>query len=698
MEEAGDLIPELESVLLELEEDMQDQELINRVFRALHTIKGSGGMCGFEAVSTFTHHVESVFELARNQELPVSKKLLDLTLSAKDQLQKMIFSPEETDPGEAQAIVQELEALIPDQCTAGDPGLDTPTSTQQQEEGVSQKIYRIRFKPQLNILSTGTDPQNLINELRLLGQAHVLAQTRDIPDFESLQPESCHLWWDVILISSVAEEEIRDVFIFVEDESEINIQLIDDGLECADEELDYKRLGEILLERGDLEAEELQKILHSQKPLGRILSEQGLVQEDQVRSALLEQNAVRQQRKKNSKQESGSSIRVSSKKLDKLVDLVGELVIAQARLNQKVGQLQDLEMLGITEEIERLSDELRDNTLGIRMLPIGSSFNRFRRLVRDLSAEMGKEIKLRTEGADTELDKTVIEQLTDPLVHIFRNSIDHGIEAPHEREAAGKPRQGTIHFQAMHSGGNVLISIQDDGKGLDPQAVREKALQRGLIKPQTELSEKELINLVFAPGFSTAKEVTDVSGRGVGMDVVWQNIESLRGSVDIKSQKGRGTTVTLKLPLTLAIIDGLEVRVKDDFFIIPIHAIEECVELRPTANKDKNQHSFIKFHGQIVPYIRLREWFGISNNHPVPEELVVVGSNGQRMGLAVDELVGQYQTVIKSLNRVYKDVQGVSGATIRGDGSLALILDPEQLCFSLEQTPFARQGEKQCKS
>ena len=558
-EEAGDLLPELESALLELEETPGDSELVNRVFRALHTIKGSGAMFGFDAVADFTHEVETVFDLVRNGEAAVSTHLLDLTLGAKDHIQRLLYDPESLDAGKAEQLLHQFQAFLP----AGDGSQSAQGGSPKADSSDSGNaiIYRIRFKPGKNIFATGTDPLNLVDELKGLGRTHVIAHTEDIPLLGDLDPEACFLWWDIILTTDKGQESIQDVFIFVEDESEIVIQVIDEGQGVENEELAYKRLGEILIDRGDLTQPELHQVLISQKPLGAMLSEQGLVSDQEVHSALMEQNAVREARQERKQQDAVSSIRVSAAKLDQLVDLVGELVIAQARLSQTVGGMDNQELTGISEEIERLSDELRDSTLGIRMLPIGSTFSRFRRVVRDLSADLGKEIELETEGADTELDKTVIERLGDPLVHLLRNAIDHGIESPEERERAGKSRQGKVVLSAMHSGGNVLLTIVDDGIGLDLDKLRQKGVERGLISEGAELSDKEVTSLIFAPGFSTAGAVTDVSGRGVGMDVVRSNIESLRGTVEIESQPGLGSTVRVKLPLTLAIIDGLQVQV-----------------------------------------------------------------------------------------------------------------------------------------
>ncbi|MFP4391719.1 MAG: chemotaxis protein CheW [Desulfohalobiaceae bacterium] len=675
LEEAGDLLPELESALLELDENPGDSDLVNRIFRALHTIKGSGAMFGFEQVSGFTHELETAFDMVRNGDLAVSKELLDLTFQAKDAIQAWLFAGDEQAQDTLQDIAQELRKLLP----AEQDQVPKQAAAESQTQNREKRVYRIRFRPDPNIFATGTDPMLLLDELRDLGQCHVIAHSENIPELQNLDPEKCHIWWDIILSTEAGKNAIRDVFIFVEEESELQVELIDEASSQDEEDAGYKKLGEILAERGDVDQKELQAVLDSQKRLGQILVESGLVSSSQIQSALVEQQAVRQVRETRSQEAAASSVRVPASKLDELVDLVGELVIAQAKLSQMVGGSLDPNLRSISEEIERLSDELRDNTLGIRMLPIGSCFGKFRRVVRDLSSQKGKEIELVTQGAETELDKTVIERINDPLVHLLRNSIDHGIEFPKERENKGKPRQGKIIFSAEQSGGNVILSIQDDGQGLDAQRIRGKALEKGLISPEAELSEKEIFNLIFEPGFSTSQEISDISGRGVGMDVVKQNISALRGTVDIESNPGQGCCIKISLPLTLAIIEGLEVKVEDQHFIIPLNSVQECLELDRTQESSQGGWDFVHLRGQLVPYVRLRQWFQVGGTRPSIEQVVVSQVQDKSLGLVVDEVIGQQQTVIKTLSRVYQNIEEVSGATILGDGSIALILDTARL-------------------
>ena len=524
----------------------------------------------------------------------------------------------------------------------------------------------------------GGNPVSLLNELRGLGTCHIVAQLDEIPPLNDLVSDHCYLYWDIILTTGRDEDAIRDVFIFVEDDCDLKIELIDSGSDI-DREEGYKKLGHILVERGDISIEEMQRVLTQQKRFGELLIEQSAITPEKIESALIEQQhvkTIRQERAGTAPGDSAASIRVPAERLDQLINLVGEMVTVQARLSQVSLARGDATFISISEEVERLTNELRDTALNIRMLPIGSTFSKFRRLVRDLSQELGKEIELETFGAETELDKTVIEKLNDPLVHIIRNSIDHGIETPEKRLAAGKSPVGSVCLGAVHSGDSVLITIKDDGAGLNRDVIRAKAIERGLIAPGAELSDKDIFAQIFAPGFSTAATVTSVSGRGVGMDVVKRGIQDLRGSIDVDSTPGKGTTITLKIPLTLAIIESLLVNIGASHFVLPLAAVEECVELTREDVRNAHGRTLANIRGSLTPYIPLREQFGIAGEPPEIEQIVVMAINGQRIGFVVDFVVGEHQTVIKPLGRLYQDIKGVSGATILGDGSVALIVDP----------------------
>jgi two-component system, chemotaxis family, sensor kinase CheA len=692
-EEAREKLLELEDTLLELESNPEDAEYIGRVFRVMHTIKGSGAMFGFDDIAAFTHEIETVYDKVRDGAISVSNELIDLTLQAKDQIKLMLDkSPQGEDPQEP--ILQKMISAFKKLASGGGATITPPTlyssspwaspPTIQELPSNGDVTYRIRLKPAADIFMTGANPLLLLDELRSLGECKAIAQTDAIPSLEDMNPEFCYTCWDIILTTDKGVNVIKDVFIFVEGCCEVKIDVIDAGLSKEPEE-DYTKLGRILTERGDITEESLNSALNAKKYIGEILIEKGLVTHDKVESALIEQQHVRKIREKTQAKDEGlSSIRVPVDKLDVLVNLVGELVTVQARLTQTASKLSNTEFSSIAEEVERLTAELRDNTLNIRMLPIGTTFGRFKRLVRDLSQDLGKEIDLMTEGAETELDKTVIEKLNDPLVHLIRNSIDHGIESPEVRVASGKPRAGTIRLSALHSGAHVIIEIKDDGNGLDREAILAKAVSRGLISPGIELTDKEVFGFIFQPGFSTAKEVTNVSGRGVGMDVVKRAIEVLRGSIDIQSEKCKGTTVTIKLPLTLAIVDGLLVEMGDDHFVIPLYLVEECVELTREDVLNAHGRDIAYIRGEMVPYVRLRKEFNINGNVPSIEQIVVTGINGDRVGFVVDRVIGEHQTVIKNLGELYKDVEGISGATVLGDGTVALIVDAPQLIKNVE--------------
>ncbi|WP_026842809.1 chemotaxis protein CheA [Citrifermentans bremense] len=689
-DEARELLADLEDALLEMEENPGDLGIVGRVFRTMHTIKGSGAMFGFDDIAAFTHNVETVYDLVRNGELAVSKELVTLSLEARDRILAMLEAAEcgaEVDQGLNDRVIERFRALLP----GGSAGAGSshapaaaPAPAPEAQEAVT---YRIRFRPAPGIFSSGINPLSLIAEMQELGPCTVVAHASSIEPLESFEPEQCHLFWDIILTTSAGEDAIKDVFIFVIDDCEISITAIDDG----SRQDEYKKLGQILIERGDMTAQQMEAILGRQKRFGELAVEAGVVDAETVTSALLEQRHVKEVRQERQSQGQGqdgaSSIRVAAEKLDVLVNLVGELVTVQARLSMVAQELKKhAELVSVAEEVERLTNDLRDNALDIRMLPIGATFSKFKRLVRDLSSELGKEIELTTEGAETELDKTVIEKLNDPLVHVIRNSIDHGIETPEARAAKGKPRAGTIRLSAVHSGDSVLITIKDDGAGLNADAIRAKAVEHKIIQPTAELTEKEIWNLIFAPGFSTAAKVTSVSGRGVGMDVVKQAIEGLRGTIDVKSS-AEGTSITLKIPLTLAIIESLLVQIGKDRFVLPLSMVDECI-LHSKGDIDKNHgREILMVREKLVPYVPLRRMFRIPGDAPDIQQVVICQLEGKRVGLLVDWVIGEHQTVIKSLGRMYQQVEGMSGATILGDGSVALILDVPAIMQAAEHAP-----------
>ncbi len=712
-EEAAELLNNLEATLLELEEDPSNMDTISSVFRTMHTIKGSSAMFGFDEISYFTHEIESIMDLLREGAFVADRILIDLTLRARDLISLMF-----TDTGaevhvSAEALVAEFKnhsakriaAKIKEREAASElpgnlavsPGSPFPASDSGSGPGVDSPLvspsthenerFHIRFVPGTDVFRNGTKPLLLLDELRSLGEISLAPLTGRIPNLSAIDPESCYVAWEINLTTDKGEDAIRDVFIFVEDSSEIQIEKETPGGNALDfESEEIKRIGDILVERGITTLDKIESVAGSQKRLGEILVSERIATPEQVKSALDEQNHLRKLKESRQQDLSTTSIRVASEKLDALVDLVGELVTLQARLNQTSSNLRDAGLSIISEQFERLVSQLRDNTMSIRMLPIGSTFSKFRRLLRDLASELGKEIDLVTSGAETELDKTVIERLGDPLVHIIRNSVDHGVELPARREAAGKPRKGTVTLSAIHSGAHVLIEVSDDGGGLDTERILSKAIERGIVAEGAVLGEQELFQLIFAPGFSTSQTVTKVSGRGVGMDVVKREIDALGGLVSVFSKRGEGTTISLRIPLTLAIIEGLLVRVGSENYVIPLASVDGCIEIQGRQHEGQGTgRRMLDYRNEILPYVGIRELYDVAGVPPDIEQIVVVNANDARIGFVVDQVVGDYQTVIKPLGRMFKSADGLSGATILGDGTVALIVDVNRLGLVAQQ-------------
>lgn len=679
-EEARELLTALENDLLGLEENPQDSERIGSIFRAMHTIKGSGAMFGFENIVGFTHNVETAYDLIRSGELPVTKRLIDLTLSACDAISRMIEESSETEheAGEVERIVGAFREIISAKTRSEE--IECERQSTPSPANCETATYRIRFRPHPDIAANGTNPLLLLSELHEMGACRVTTAKTPLPELGEIDPERCYTEWEVVLSTDRGINAIRDVFIFVEDNCELHIEEMGEPTqECSA----HKRIGEILVEKGDLSEQELENALRSQRKIGEILVASGAVGRERVQAALAEQEAFKESQRKKGDGQPAASIRVPADRLDSLVNMVGEMVTVQSRLSGIAGDQGQPQLIQVAEEVERLVAELRDVAMSMRMVPIEATFNKYKRVVRDLARELEKDVTLVTRGGETELDRTVIERLNDPLVHLIRNAVDHGVESPETRATRGKTRQGTVTISATHSGAHVLIRIEDDGAGLDAAAIRAKAVERGLIGPDSTLEGGELYSLIFHPGLSTAKEVTSVSGRGVGMDVVKRNIEALQGSVQVESRKGHGAAITLKIPLTLVIIDGLLVSIGRDRFVLPLAAVEECVELmRPPEGEGQN---LATIRGELVPYIVLRDQLHIEGAHPDIEQIVAAVIDERRVGFVVDRVIGEHQTVIKSLGRIYRNVEEISGATILGDGRVALILDLAKIAETAER-------------
>jgi len=640
-QESAELLEQLEQALLDLEQRPGDHDLIDTAFRALHTIKGSGAMFGFEQVAAFTHEFESAFDRVRKGEAAPDPELIAVALNAKDFIRAQIERPEETDAVIGVCILADLRKLFAD-AEARAPIEPPPTSATEPPGKPAAKMttWRLGFRFNKDVLVNGSNPLLLLDELRGLGDCRVTVDCDRVPPLGQMEPDACYLEWDVVLTMAHPRSAIDDVFMFVADDMELKVEAVDPASAIAPPQATAP-------------------IAQAAAPAPAHAEHAGAVAETSAKHV------------------ETSTIRVPAERLDEMMDRVGELVIAQARLTQLASAGGGTK--GVAEEIERLTSALRDAMMGIRMVPIGSLFGRFRRLVHDLSRDLGKEIDLTTAGEETELDKTMIERLADPLVHIIRNAADHGLEDAEARVAAGKPPAGHISLVARHAGAEVLISVSEDGRGLDAKRIRAKAEENGLIAAGAVLADAELHQLIFLPGFSTAKQVSALSGRGVGLDVVKRTIEGMRGSIDIATRPGQGTEITLRLPLTLAIIEGLLVRVAEARYAIPLTAVEECVELSEADATRSKGRSFLNIRGELVPFLRLRELFDEPGEPDAHQKVVIVAVADTRVGLVVDQIIGSHQTVIKSLSKLHADVPSFSGATILGDGAVALILDVPHL-------------------
>lgn len=687
-DEARELLELIEQKLIDLENQPEDEELLHAIFRAFHTIKGSGSMFGYDRVAAFTHEIETLFDYLREKRLSTNKQIIDTALAAKDYISDLIFSEDKVQPEDGETILATVRGYTESVGAAAGTGpaavTEPDTAVPAAAKGGDERTFRIKFSPKREFFLHGAKVMPLLQELEELGTLLVFAHTGEVPPLEELDPELCYTDWTMLLTTTAQRNTVRDIFIFVEDYSDLGIDIIDDAAQL-DIGSEYKRIGEILYEQGYVDQETIESIMQQKQLFGEVAVKQGVLSKDALDSALGEQQYIREVRRKRQQQQVSTTIRVKSEKLDSLVNLVGEIVTLQARLTQYTESAADgedvsiSELESVTENMARLTAELRENTMDIRMVPLAETFNSFHRLVRDLSAELGKEVQLETSGAETELDKNIIDALNDPLVHIIRNSIDHGIESPEERAAAEKSAGGTISISAEHSGANVLLQIKDDGRGLSSEKIRNKAVQRGIIAEDARLSERELYSLIFSPGFSTTETATSVSGRGVGMDVVKRNIEQLRGKIRVDSDKGRGTTITLTIPLTLSIIDGLLLAIGEERYVINLSAVDECFELTPDLFPEGQGNEYLSIRGEVVPYIDLRTLFAVNNSAPQHRELIVVRTGESKVALIVDTIIGQHQTVIKPLNAALNFIQEVSGSTILGDGTIAFILDINKL-------------------
>ena len=671
IEEAVDLIDELEKAVLELEDNSNDLDIVLRIFRIMHTLKGNSSMFGFEQIDRFTHHMETIYDQVRSGEREVTQDTLDATLRSVDHLKNLLDEAGNESPQlmqEQETLMTQMDAIIEGRTPVKaetkktqptDSRTEAPANSQTSDtEKKDFETFFIRYAPVTDIFNNGTNPLYQVDELQALGVAKIKVHFEKVPPLAEIEPSFCYTSWEIVLATDKGKNAIDDVFIFVESDSDLDIQRLDEG-NLLENPTFVADLDNLWAKQATPDLEEIRKILPTHE-----------VQQQQDVSAPVRQVA--------SKNVAISSIRVASEKLDELMNLVSELVTTQARLTLFAEENDLPGLTVISENVQKLSRQLRDIAFSIVLIPIENLITRFHRLVRDLSQGLHKDVRFITEGSDTELDKTIIEGLADPLMHILRNSLDHGIEDAATRKRAGKPAQGTVRLKAFYSGTNVMIQVSDDGAGIDPVSVHQKAVEKGIIPADRKLSKRDTLDLVFMPGFSTAKKVTDVSGRGVGMDVVKRKISELRGEVELDSERGVGTTITIKLPLTLSIIDGLLVKVDETSYVIPLSAVDKiyAVEHEKVINQFND---VVVLDGKQIPFFNLRKEFALPETTLAMEQVIVVHFEERKVGFVVDTVVGEYQAVLKPLGRHYKNQDMISGATILGDGTVALVMDTNRI-------------------
>jgi two-component system chemotaxis sensor kinase CheA len=677
-EESLEALASMEETLLKLDVGAPDPDMIATIFRVAHSIKGGAATLGFGEIASFTHTLETLLDELRGQRMKVTTTLSDLLLRSVDVMREMIHGQQQRKPPDAQRIADlqfDLELAVAQRGAveatpaSAPPQPRAPVSSALPDPSVlapavdaadGRSTYRINFRPHLQLLARGNDPLRMFNELRQLGDLAMQVDVSALPALAGFDPENCYLSWELVLRSDADRDAVVDIFDWAEGDCELRIETVATATPVRKS---------VALPEPD-----------GPVPAAAAVAVAALAESSTVAVAAAEPSRAVRAAEAPKNQESGS-IRVSIEKIDDLMNSVGELVITQAMLSQfsqlQAGPVGERLRSGLTQ-LERNVRELQESIMRVRMVPISFVFSRFPRMVRDLSQRLNKQVELKMTGGDTELDKTVLEKIGDPLVHLVRNSVDHGIEMPEARVAAGKSACGTVHLHAYHRGSSIMVEVRDDGAGLKRERILAKARQRGLIGPDETPSDEGINQLIFLAGFSTADQVTDISGRGVGMDVVRRNVEELGGSIEIRSLEGNGSTFVISLPLTLAIVDGQTVAVGDESYIVPLTAIVESLRARDTSIQNIVGHGeVLAFRGEYLPVVRLEQLFRTPRRIEAQTRglIMVVEGDGRRIGLCVDELLGQQQVVVKTLEENYGRVDGVAGATILGDGSVALILD-----------------------
>ncbi|WP_331344568.1 chemotaxis protein CheA [Cellvibrio sp. UBA7661] len=701
--EAEDLLNSMESALLRLDDGDHDMETINEIFRAAHTIKGSAGLFGLNDIVSFTHIVENVLDRARDEKITISGDLLSILLPCRDHIATLVehaMHGSENDEeclAHGNALLDSLTPWLESKPATTEPvampAAKAPATLANnaalQSGNHNREAWHISVRLGADLLRNGMDPLSIMRFLGSLGEiTHITTLTDHLPEFNEFDPEQLYLGFEITLVSDATQQQIEDAFMFVREESQIiiipprsNIEAYVNLIKSLPE--NTQRLGEILVKSHAITYQELEAALATQKQqakstgavgmLGDILIEEQAVAPEIVHAALDKQKKIAE--KKTSSE--NRFIRVDAERLDTLINLIGELVINRQRVDLLASKLGNATLIEAVTSMGNFTEAIRDAALTLRMVPIGDTFQKFKRVVRDTAKAIGKEIELEIEGAETELDRSMVEKLNDPLMHIVRNAMDHGIESVAVRESRGKSGTGTIKLTARHDAGNIVIGIHDDGGGLDVEKIRKKAINNGILEEGVHLSRQELFQLIFHPGLSTAEQVTNLSGRGVGMDVVKRNIEELQGGIEIESELTVGTSFSIRLPLTLAIIDGFHVTAGHIDFIVPQNTILECVDLDSLMHV-KGQNC-VNLRGEQVPYIRLREIFSLQSKDHSREKIVVVQFGEKRAGIVVDDLHGEIQTVVKPMGPIFQALKGIGGSSLLGTGAVALILDIQQL-------------------
>ncbi|MQQ36971.1 chemotaxis protein CheA [Pseudomonas sp. SZ57] len=664
--EARELLQAMEESLLQLESEPGDQDAIGAVFRAAHTIKGSAGLFGLTPIVSFTHIVEDVLDRLREGSVSVNAELIAVLLKSGDHMLELIDVVASRGQQMQQPALEREAALrqalqvfqAPASASAAD---SASASVVSDDEPSAEVLWHISLRFGVDVFRNGMDPLSFLRYLNTLGQmVQVTTVTDSIPAVEAWDPESCHLGFEIDFRSAAGHAAINEVFDFVREDCAVKITPVNetpDPVEPTGTELVSQPEHSPMVASGEL------------------LGDQRAVPRTPATATATATAVERPSSGSEQKNKDGRYVRVNADKLDELINLVGELVIASAGASLLAKSCDNDPLQEASSTVSGLVEQILDGALHLRMIPIGDTFNRFRRVVRDVSQELGKDIDLIINGAETELDKTVVEKIGDPLMHLLRNSMDHGIESAEARRAAGKPAKGHLSLNAYHDSGSIVIEIADDGAGLNRERILDKAQQRGLVAAGASLTDQEIYNLIFEPGFSTAEAVTNLSGRGVGMDVVKRNITLLRGTVDLDSQPGQGTIVRIRLPLTLAIINGFLVGIDQSTYVIPLDMVQECIELDEHNRQLTRDSGYLDLRGEVLPLVYLRDHF----NHEGPaarrQNVVVVRYAEHKAGLVVDELLGEFQTVIKPLGKLFGALRGISGSTILGSGAVALILD-----------------------